>query len=88
MRLAQPIISTATGIHIWERFDGALDGVFDLQDRAASSVVGAIELQLGLAEIDHASRKPTQSLEAYDLYLRPPAQEPVRAASVRYWRGA
>lgn len=83
MRLAQPIISTATGIHIWERLDGTLDDVFDLQDRVASSVVGGFEVQLGLAEIDHASRKPTEGLKAYDLYLRPPAQE-----QVRYWRGA
>ena len=36
----------------------------------ASSVVGAIEPRLRLSEIERASRKPTASLSAYDLYLR------------------
>jgi mRNA interferase MazF len=45
-----------------------------LQDQVASSVVGAIEPKLGLAEIARASRKPTENLDAYDLYLRAQAQ--------------
>ena len=36
----------------------------------ASSVVGAIEPKLRQSEIDRAVRKPTKSLDAYDLYLR------------------
>jgi TolB-like protein len=76
VRVAGQLINSATGAHIWaDRFDGTLDDIFDLQDRVASSVVGAIEPRLRLAEIDRASRKPTESLEAYDLYLRALAQE-------------
>jgi len=41
-----------------------------LQDRVASSVVGAIEPRLRLSEIERAARKPTERLDAYDLYLR------------------
>src|SRR5262249_54550522 len=64
-------IDTATGAHLWaDRFDGALDDVFELQDRVASSVVGAIEPRLRSAETERAIRKPTHSLDAYDLYLR------------------
>ncbi len=60
-----------TGAHIWaERFDGTLDDVFDLQDRVASGVAGAIEPRLHLAEIERARRKPTNNLDAYDLFLR------------------
>ena len=40
----------------------------------ASSVVGAIEPKLVLAETERAIRKPTESLSAYDLYLRALAQ--------------
>jgi adenylate cyclase len=36
----------------------------------ASSVVGAIEPKLRQSEIERAARKPTESLDAYDLYLR------------------
>jgi tetratricopeptide (TPR) repeat protein len=50
--------------------DDALDDIFELQDQVASSVSGAIEPRLRFAEIERASRKPTESLDAYDLYLR------------------
>ena len=40
----------------------------------ASSVVGAIEPKLRQSEIERATRKPTESLDAYDLYLRTLAQ--------------
>ena len=57
--------------HLWaDRFDGALDDIFELQDQVASSVVGAIAPELERAEIERAKRKPTESLDAYDYYLR------------------
>ena len=71
VRITGQLIDTATGAHLWaDRFDGAIDDIFDLQDRVASSVVGAIEPKLRQSEIARASRKPTESLDAYDLYLR------------------
>jgi TolB-like protein/class 3 adenylate cyclase len=75
VRITGQLIDTATGAHIWaERFDGALDDIFDLQDQVASSVAGAIEPKLRQSEIERANRKPTASLTAYDLYLRALAQ--------------
>lgn len=53
-----------------DRFDGALDDIFELQDQVASGVAGAIEPKLLLAEMERAARKPTENLAAYDLYLR------------------
>ena len=47
-------------------FDGALDDIFELQDQVASGVVGAIEPRLRQSEFDRASRKPTESLDAYE----------------------
>src|SRR5207247_3205243 len=41
-----------------------------LQDRVTSSVIGALSPQLERAEIERAKRKPTESLQAYDYYLR------------------
>jgi tetratricopeptide (TPR) repeat protein len=40
----------------------------------ASNVVGAIEPKLRQSEIERAVRKPTENLDAYDLYLRALAQ--------------
>ena len=56
VRITGQLIDTATGAHIWaDRFDGALDDIFELQDQMASSVVGAIEPRLRQAEIERAS---------------------------------
>jgi hypothetical protein len=71
VRITGRLIDTATGAHIWaDRFGGALDEIFELQDKVASSVAGAVEPKLRLSEMARVRRKPTNSLDAYDLYLR------------------
>jgi len=71
VRISAQLIDAVTGKHLWaDRFDGALADTFDLQDRVAASVVGAIAPTLEQAEIERARLKPTESLDAYDLYLR------------------
>jgi tetratricopeptide (TPR) repeat protein len=71
VRITGQLIDVSTGAHIWaDRFDGELANIFDLQDQVTASVVGAIEPKLELAEIERAKRKPTESLDAYDHYLR------------------
>ena len=71
VRITGQLIEAATGTHLWaDRFDGALEDVFDLQDRVTSSVAGAIEPHLQLAEIKRAQRKATVDLGAYDHFLR------------------
>src|SRR3954447_9633569 len=71
VRITGQLIDASSGAHIWaERFDGTLADVFELQDRVAEGVVGAIEPTLRGAEIERARRKPTGSLDAYDFYLR------------------
>jgi adenylate cyclase len=75
VRITGQLIDTTTGAHIWaERFDGALDDIFELQDQVASTVAGAIEPKLRQSEMERARRKPTANLTAYDLYLRTLAQ--------------
>jgi tetratricopeptide (TPR) repeat protein len=64
------LIEAESGAHIWaERYDRALDDIFELQDEITLSVVGAIEPTLRQAEIERAKRKRPDSLDAYDLYL-------------------
>jgi TolB-like protein/class 3 adenylate cyclase len=71
LRITGQLIDTSTGAHLWaDRFEGGLEDVFDLQDQVTASVVGAISPRLEQAEIDRAKRKPTESLDAYDHYLR------------------
>jgi tetratricopeptide (TPR) repeat protein len=71
VRITGQLIDTGTGAHLWaDRFDGPLEDVFDLQDQVTNSVVGAIGPKLEQAEIERSRRKPTESLNAYDHYLR------------------
>jgi TolB-like protein len=71
VRITGQLVDTSTGAHLWaDRFDGGLGDIFDLQDQVTESVVGAIAPALEKAEIERAKRKPTESLDAYALYLR------------------
>jgi TolB-like protein/class 3 adenylate cyclase len=71
VRITGQLIDALTGTHLWaDRFDGALEDIFDLQDRVTASVVSAVAPKLERVEIERAKRKPTESLDAYDYYLR------------------
>jgi TolB-like protein len=71
LRITAQLIDASTGAHLWaNRFDGGLEDVFGLQDQVTASVVGTIGPKLEHAEIERAKRKPTESLDAYDYYLR------------------
>jgi TolB-like protein len=71
IRITAQLIEAATGAHLWaERFDGSAEDVFELQDNVTSSVVAAIAPMLERAEIERSKVKPTESLDAYDYYLR------------------
>jgi TolB-like protein/class 3 adenylate cyclase/Tfp pilus assembly protein PilF len=71
VRITGQLIDTSTAEHLWaDRFDGGLEDIFDLQDQVTASVVGAILPRLQQAEIERSKRKPTESLDAYDYYLR------------------
>lgn len=71
VRITGQLIDATTGAHLWaERYDGSLEDIFELQDQITSNVVGAIPLQLESAEIERTKHKPTNSLDAYDCYLR------------------
>lgn len=71
LRITGQLVDTTTGVHLWaDRFDGALGDIFDLQDQVTESVVGAIAPAVQKAEVERAKRKPTESFDAYTVYLR------------------
>src|SRR3979411_142848 len=79
IRIAGQLIDAQTGAHLWaDRFEGALEDMFDLQDHVTASVVSAITPKLLYAEMKRAKHKPTEHLDAYDYYLR-------GLASARRW---
>lgn len=71
VRFTAQLIDAATGNHVWaDKYDGATEDLFDLQDRITEAVVGILEPTIQLAEIERARRKRPESLSAYDYYLR------------------
>ncbi len=71
VRITSQLIDASTGAHLWaDRFDGILTDIFDLQDQVALGVVGAVAPTVERAEIERSKRKPTDSLDAYDYFLR------------------
>jgi TolB-like protein/Tfp pilus assembly protein PilF len=71
VRITAQLVDASTGAHLWaDRFDGRLRDIFDLQDQVTASVVAAIAPKLEQAEIERAKRKPTESLDSYDYFLR------------------
>ena len=71
VRIAGQLVDAGTGAHLWaDRFDGKLKDIFDLQDQVTAGVVSAISPRLEQAEIERAKRKPTESLDSYDYFLR------------------
>ncbi len=71
VRITAQLLEAETGAHLWaDRFDGALEEVFDLQDQITEKVVGVVEPSLRQSEIERSRRKRPESLDAYDLYLR------------------
>ena len=71
VRITAQLIDAGSGVHLWaDRFDGAIEDIFDLQDQVTTSVVGAITPTVEQAEIGRAVLKPTESLDAYDHYMR------------------
>jgi TolB-like protein/tetratricopeptide (TPR) repeat protein len=71
VRVTGKLIESDTAVQVWaDRYDGALDDIFTLQDEMTMSVIGAVEPTLRKAEVERARRKRPDNLDAYDLYLR------------------
>ncbi len=71
IRITAQLIETDTAAHIWAgKAEGATSDLFDLQDRIAEMVAGAVYPSVRKAEIDRARMKRPDNLEAYDLVMR------------------
>ena len=71
VRVSPELIQVSTGSARWqEPFDAALTDVFQVQADVAGRVAEALNLALGAGERERLAEKPTQSLTAYDAYLK------------------
>ncbi|HTR87213.1 MAG TPA: BTAD domain-containing putative transcriptional regulator [Reyranella sp.] len=71
VRIAAQLVEAESGANVWvDSFDRELGDIFALQDAITTHIVVALEPNLRSAEIARVRGKPTQSLDAYDLYLQ------------------
>ena len=71
VRINSQLIDAASGGHIWaERYDGDLEDIFSLQDSITAQIVAALKVSLTPTDKALAERKPTDSVAAYDLFLK------------------
>ncbi|HXQ10415.1 MAG TPA: hypothetical protein VN805_05380 [Caulobacteraceae bacterium] len=71
VRIAVQLMDAADGSQTWSnRFEDTLEDVFEVQDKVALSVASVIEPTVQAAEVRRASRRPTENMGSYDLYLR------------------
>jgi adenylate cyclase len=71
VRITAQLIEAATGSHVWaERYDRDLEDIFAVQDEVTRSIAAAVPGHLESDIVKASRRKPTESLGAYDHYLR------------------
>jgi tetratricopeptide (TPR) repeat protein len=64
-------VDTQTDFPLWsERFDREMKDVFEVQDEMARKIAEALRVTLSPQELEALADKPTENLQAYDLYLR------------------
>jgi TolB-like protein/cytochrome c-type biogenesis protein CcmH/NrfG len=80
LRITGQLNDVATGSHIWaERYDRDPADMFAVQDEITAAIVASIEPRLYAAENFRASRKPPDSMDAWELVMR---------ALSHYWRAS
>lgn len=71
LRITVELSEAESGHLIWaDRLDGNLSDLFDLQDRIAMRVVGAVAPHVRERELSRSMRKHPSSMTAYDLTLQ------------------
>ncbi|MEP6808894.1 MAG: hypothetical protein ABI992_01515 [Chthoniobacterales bacterium] len=71
VRVHAQLIEAKTEAHVWaDRYDGELADVFAIQSQIAERIVAQLRLRLSFEEKAAIEERPTENLEAYDLYAR------------------
>jgi non-specific serine/threonine protein kinase len=71
LRINTQLVDTKTDFPLWsERYDREMKDVFEVQDEIARKIAEALRITLSPQEQEAIAAKPTDNLQAYDLYLR------------------
>jgi len=71
LRITAQLVDAQSDALLWsERYDREMADVFDVQDEIAHKIAEALRVTLTPQEQQALASKPTENLQAYDLYLR------------------
>jgi len=71
VRITPQLIRVADDTHLWsDRYDRAIESVFEVQSDIAGQVVGQLHVRLLKPEEGALNTRPTDNMEAYEAYLR------------------
>jgi serine/threonine-protein kinase len=71
VQVSPELITVKSGASKWQQsFDAALTDVFKVQSDIAGQVANALDVALDAGERAQLAEKPTENLQAYDLYLK------------------
>jgi non-specific serine/threonine protein kinase len=71
LRINAQLMDAQTDFPLWsERYDREMKDVFEVQDEIARNIAEALRITLSPQEREAIAAKPTENLQAYDLYLR------------------
>jgi len=71
VRITAQLINAVDGYHLWsDSYDRELQDIFAIRSEVAETVAKALQVTLVPGERQTLERKPTEDLEAYQLYLK------------------
>jgi serine/threonine protein kinase/Tfp pilus assembly protein PilF len=71
LRISAQLVDARNAVSLWaERYDRDLKDVFEIQGEIAQKIAEALQIHLTSAERKEIRKRPTESMEAYDYYLR------------------
>jgi TolB-like protein/class 3 adenylate cyclase len=71
VRITAQLVDATTGGHLWaERYDGKIDNIFSMQDNVTRNIIKALQVRLTKDEQDKTAQAETDSIEAYNNFLK------------------
>ncbi len=71
LRVTAQLVDIADGFQLWsDRYDRQLDDVFAIQDDIAQNIARSLRIAFGVLHQEPGTRRGTDNLEAYDLFLK------------------
>lgn len=71
LRITAQLIDAEGDAHIWaEKYDGAMDDVFEIQEQVSQSIVTSLRLRLQPGEGGRLAERSVENPHAYECYIR------------------